>query len=203
MRPLTLLLSILCACSSVELPREHFWRLDLPASAGGELPRGGVLRVDDLQLGNALSGDCLVRATGPMHIEQRDLQRWVAPLDRLITDAVVLGLSRSRVFTLVKGAGDPGVEDHVLHGRVVEFAEQAHADGSVAQASIQFWIEDKAGIVFADEIATTVPLTGQGAEAAVRGLSQALQQVLDELVGRMRATGLLRTPIDAAPAAGK
>jgi len=198
-----LVLAWLAACGSVELPREHFWRLDLPAPAGGELPRGGVLRVDDLQLGNALSGDCLVRADGPNHLEQLELQRWIAPLDRLITEAVVLGLSRTRIFTLVKGAGDAGAEDHVLHGRVVEFGELTQGDTDVGRAVIQFWIEGKDGIALAEEIQAEVPLEGQGPEAAVRALSHALQQVLDELVGRMRAAGLLTGAIDAAPVSGK
>lgn len=193
-------LSLLAGCSSAELPREHYWRLELPGPAGGELPRGGVLRVDDLQLGNALSGDCLVRADGPLHLEQLELQRWIAPLDRLITDAVVLGLSRTRMFTLVKRAGDPGQEEHTLHGRVTEFAEQIGGERPVARAAIQFWIEGENGIVLADEIGAEVPLAGSGPEAAVRALSQAVQQVLDELVGRMRATGLLSGRIDAAPA---
>lgn len=193
----------LCSCGSVELPREHFWRLDLPAPAGGELPRGGVLRVADLQLGNALSGDCLVRADGPLHLEQLELQRWIAPLDRLITDAVVLGLARTRMFTLVKTAADPGTEDRTLHGRVTEFAEQVQGDQSIARASIHFWVENEHGVAFAEELSADVPLQGHGPEASVRALSHALQQVLDELVGRMRASGLLDGPIDAAPVPGK
>jgi uncharacterized lipoprotein YmbA len=193
----------LCACGSVELPREHYWRLDLPVQTGGELPRGGVLRVGDLQLGNALSGDCLVLADGPLHLEPLELQRWVAPLDRLITDAVVLGLSRTHMFTLVKGAADPGGEDHTLHGRIVEFAEQRAGDRAVARVVLEFWIETAAGVVFADELRAETPLVGTGAEAAVGALSQALQQVLDELVGRMRTAGVLSGSIDAAPPRGK
>ena len=189
----------LAACSSVELPREHYWRLDLPGPAGGELLRGGVLRVSDLRLGNALSGDCLVRADGPLHLETRELQRWVAPLDQLITDAVVLGLSRSHMWSLVKGAADPGIEDHTLHGRIIEFAEQRTDDGARARAVLAFWIEGPTGVVFAEEFAAAVPLEGEGAEAAVRALSQALQQVLDELVGRMRSAGVFERSIDAAP----
>ncbi len=205
-RVLTLsLLSVLSACGSVELPREHFWRLDLPAPAGGALPRGGVLRVDDLQLGNSLSGDCLVRADGPLHLEQRELQRWIAPLDRLITDAVMLGLSRTRVFTLVKSAGDPGSADHTLHGRIVEFAEVAQGDRVVGRAALQFWVEGKDGIALATEIQSEAPLTdaagapATGPEAAVRALSTALQQVLDELVGRLQQAGLLSSVVDATP----
>ncbi len=199
MRRCTLGLLLLAGCGSVELPREHFWRLDLPAPAGGELPRAGVLRVADLQLGNALSGDCLVRADGPLHLEQLELQRWIAPLDRLMTDAVVLGLSRTQMFSLVKTAGDPGPEDQTLHGRVTEFAEQIEGGSPVARAAIQFWVEGKQGIVLAEELTAEVSLAGTGPEASVRALSHALQQVLDQLVGRLRTAGLLHVPVDATP----
>ncbi|MGE3174005.1 MAG: ABC-type transport auxiliary lipoprotein family protein [Planctomycetota bacterium] len=198
--PLLALLTALPGCGSVELPREHYWRLDLPVQAGGELPRGGVLRVADLQLGNAMPGDCLVLASG-LHLEQRELQRWVAPLDRLITDAVMLGLTRSRMFTLVKGAADPGPEDRTLRGRVVEFAETLQGERAFARAVVEFWVEDQDGVVFAQEFAAERPLQGHGADAAVQALSLALQQILDELTGRMREAGMFAGGPDARPAA--
>lgn len=193
-------LAVLAGCSSVELPREHYWRLRLPEPAGGERPAGGVLRIAELQLGNALSGDCLLFADGPVHLEPRELQRWVAPLDRLITDAVLLGLSRTRMFDLVKSAADPGGEAHTLHGRIVDFAEHRQDTGAVARAVFDFWLERGGEVLFQDEFRAEVPLAGPGAEAAVTALSQALQQVLDELVGRMRAVGVFEPGIEAAPA---
>src|SRR5262245_54938351 len=95
-----LLLLLLPACGRVQLPPEGYWRLDRPAPAGGEVPRGGVLRVHDLQLANALHGDRLLVALGPARVEPRPTDHWIAPLDHLVTDAVVIGLSRTRMFSL-------------------------------------------------------------------------------------------------------
>ena len=190
---------LLAACSSVQLPREHYWRLSLGQPPGGELPRAGVLRVADLQLGNSLSGDCLLYADGEMHLEPQQLQRWVAPLDRLITDAVVLGLSRSRMFRLVKSASDPGDQDYTLHGRILDFAEHRGEAMPFARAEFAFWMEDAEGLVFQDELRAEVALIQLGPEGAVSALSQALQQVVDQLACRMRAAGVFRQHIDAVP----
>lgn len=194
------LAAVLTACSSVELPRERFWRLDVPAPTGGELPHGGVLRVSDLQLANALQGDCLLLTTGNAEMTPLDRERWIAPLDRLVTDAVVLGLSRTRMFALVKGAGDPGREDWSLHGRVADFGIHQDEGGRHGHVTFQFWVDQRDALVFQDEFTAKVPAADGSAGAGVAALSAALQQVLDQLTGRMRAAKIFDRTIDSAPA---
>jgi ABC-type uncharacterized transport system auxiliary subunit len=188
------------ACSSVELPRERFWRLDVSSPAGGQLPQGGVLRVADLQLANALQGDCLLLTTGSAEMTPLERDRWIAPLDRLVTDAVVLGLSRSRMFALVKGAGDPGREDWSLHGRVVDFGIHQDREGRHGHVTFQFWVDQRDVLVLQDEFTARVPVADASAAAGVDALSSALQQVLDQLTGRMRSARILDRSIDSAPA---
>ena len=190
---------LLAACGSVEIPRENWWRLSLPQPAGGQLPQAGVRRVADLQLGNALSGDFLVVANGPVQVIPRDLDHWIAPLDRLVTDAVVLGLSRTRMFALVKVAGDPGSQDMTLNGRIVEFAECHDGDRATGRCVVAFWIEQDGQVVLREELSAEVAMGKPGAAAAVDALSQALQEVLEELVGRMQQAGLLGAGISAEP----
>ena len=194
------LLLLAGACGSVQLPQERYWRLELPAPVGGELPRGGVLRVHDLQLGNALQGDCLLVAPGDAQLVPRLTDHWIAPLERLVTDAVVLGLSRTRMFALVKGAGDAGGEDCELHGRIIDFAEHREGAATVGRAVFDFWVECRGELRFHDEFTAAVALRGEGAGAAVMALSAALLQVLDQLAGRMRAAGLFDRTVDSAPA---
>jgi len=201
-----LLLGLFAAgCGSVQLPRERYWRLDLPVPAGSELPHGGILRVEDLQLANALHGDCLLQAIGEAQLEPLEHERWIAPLERLVTDAVVLGLSRTRSFELVKGAGDAGREDQVLHGRVVDFAVHRGGRASSAHAVFEFWLEREGQLAFHDEFAASVPLAGDGplardsAAAGVAALAQALQQVLDQLGGRMRQAGVFARAAESTP----
>lgn len=183
---------IALGCRSVEVPRERYYRLDPPAVAVDDPQRGGVLRVCDLQLGRALDGDNVLVADG-VRLEPRPLARWVAPLDRLVTDALVLGVSRARVCSLVKGAADAGVEDWTLHGRIVEFSEVHDPAQSVAKVVLELWLEDQNGrLLFHDEFAAREPLGSPDgdADAAVAALSRGLQSVVSGVVQRMRSDGL-------------
>jgi len=184
----------LSACGSVQLPREHYWRLELPAASTPGEQATRVLRVQDLQLGNSLSGDCLLVADGPSHVETRDLDRWVAPLDRLVTDAVVQGLTRAGTWALVKGGADGGAEDCVLSGRVIDFCEyRATADSPrTARAAFSFWAESNGQVLFAEELRAEVPIDAAGPEGAVRALSAALQEVVGGLDARLRTAAVLR-----------
>lgn len=191
----------LSSCSSVEVPRESWWRLDIPVAGLSANSRDAcVLRVQDLQLGNAMSGDFLIIAHGPSKLEARELDRWVAPLDRLATDAFIVGLSRSGAFSLVKGAGDGGGEDLTLHGRITDFAEHRNDDGSrAAVAAFSLWVEGRDGVRFADEFRGVAPIEGQGASASVKALSLALQQVIDQVRARIVLQSLSTANPDAAP----
>lgn len=200
------LATLLAACGSVAVPSERFYRLAAPAPAEPDASRGGVLRVQDLLLSTALDSDCLMRQHG-VELEPRPLARWVAPLDRLVTDALVLGLSRARVCDLVKGAADPGGEDWSLRGRIVDFAEVIEAAGARARVTLELWLEVDGKMVFHDEFVAERGLAGSGAEVAVDGLSSALQGVVEELIHRMRARDLFamaraRNGSPDAPAAG-
>ena len=186
---LALVLGAAAACGSVEVPAERFYRLVSPVAAVPDPGRAGVLRVQDLQLSTALDSDCLMRQDG-VRLEPRPLARWIAPLDRLVTDALVLGLSRARVCDLVKGAADPGGETWALRGRIVDFAEARGTEGAEARVTLDLWLEVGDRIVFHDEFVAARPIAGGGAEAAVAALSQGLQQVVDGLVARMRSQDL-------------
>lgn len=191
---LALLAGVLCGCGSAPLPQETFWRLSLPVAARGDGATGAVLRVHDLQLGNALQGDCLVVADGPTRLLLREHDRWIAPLDRLVTDAVVLGLSRTRLFTLVKTAGDAGAADAELRGRILEFAEIVAGDRRTARAAVEFWLEQGGEIALRDELAAEVEIDEIGAAGGVAALSQALAQIVETLAARLPGDGALARP---------
>lgn len=187
------------ACGSVAVPRERYFRLDLPTAAEPAATRGGVLRVQDLQLATALDGDCLLVQHG-VRLEPRTLERWIAPLDRLVTDALVLGLSRARVCDLVKGGGDPGAETWSLRGRIVEFAEGRSERGAEARVTLELWLEERDHLLFHDEFTAIEAVSSEGPDAAVVGLSRGLQRVVAGVVERMQAQGLFAAARAAAPA---
>jgi uncharacterized lipoprotein YmbA len=190
---------LLAACGSVVVPEERYFRLAALAAAEPDPDRGGVLRVLDLQLHTAIDADALLRQDG-LRLRPWPLCRWVAPLDRLVTDALVLSLSRARVCELVKGAGDPGGETWTLHGRIVDFAEAAGATGRAAKVGVELWLQQGEQMLLHDEFRAEVALTAVSPEAAVDGLSSGLQQVASALVTRMRAGNLFALARAAAAA---
>jgi len=185
----SILVGVLAACSSVELPVERYYRLQPGEVSEPDPMRAGVLRVHDLQLGTALDGDRLLVQTG-VRLEPRPLARWVAPLDRLVTDAMVLSLSRARVCDLVKGNADAGVETWSLHGRIVDFVEAVSGGGSEARVVLELWLERGDQLVFHDEFACVQPLQESGSEQAVTALSRGLNEIVGRVVSKMRARGL-------------
>lgn len=201
----------LAACGSVELPVERFYRLEPPAIENPDPERAGVLRVHDLQLGTALDSDRLLLQRG-VRLESRTLSRWVAPLDRLVTDSLVLGLSRARVCELVKGSADAGLETWSLHGRIVDFVEVMGDDDGTREARVrlELWLEQDGRLVFHDEfgcVETVAAATAGGtderdhdADRAVAALSRGLDRVVGDVVRRMHELDLFA--VARAQAAG-
>lgn len=185
------------ACGSVAVPEEQRYRLEWPRPAGGELPQMGVLRVLDLDVASHLQTDGLVVAEGPVRLRTCDLHRWAAPLDRLVTEALIQGLARTRMFALVKGAGDSGGEDLVLGGRVLAFEMAGGGEGVTGRAVLEAWVEQGSARRRL-ELRAEVPCRDGSPEAGVMALSAALAEVVDRLVGELRGPGW-GTGIDAAP----
>ena len=179
----------LAACGSVALPVERYYRLQLSQPEAPDPMRAGTLRVYDLQLGTALDSDRLLYQSG-VSLEPRQLARWVAPLDRLVTDALVLGLSRARVCDLVKGSADAGTETWSLHGRIVDFVEAECAEGSEARVTLELWLQHGERLVFHHEFAEVEAVITPGPDAAVVALSHGLNQVVSGVVGKMRSLDL-------------
>lgn len=190
----------LAGCSSVEVPREQFYRLELPPVSAPDPQRAGILRVQDLQLHTALDSDCLQRLDG-VRLYPRPLSRWVAPLDRLVTDALVLGLSRARVCELVKGSADPGDETWSLRGRIVDFVEVHAGDGREARVALELWLEGDRRVLFHDEFEAREAIGDGGDEAAVAALSRGVSRVVAEVVARMRGQDLFAAARSAAAGA--
>tara|TARA_R110002072_G_scaffold27804_1_gene90165 strand:- start:21983 stop:22612 length:630 start_codon:yes stop_codon:yes gene_type:complete len=184
--------ALLAACGSVDVPVERYYRLQPSQAETPDPMRAGTLRVYDLQLGTALDSDRLLFQSG-VSLEPRQLARWVAPLDRMVTDAMVLGLSRARVCELVKGSADAGTETWSLHGRIIDFVEAQTDQGSVARVALELWLEHDGQLVFHEEFVRVEPLSESGPDAAVVALSRGLNQVVEGVVAQMRSLELFAT----------
>jgi uncharacterized lipoprotein YmbA len=188
------------ACRSAAVPEELYYRLPVPPAAAAAAVRGGVLRVQDLQLGTSIDADWLLRQDG-VCVQPRPLARWVAPLDRLVTDALLLGLSRARVCELVKGAADPGHETWSLRGRILEFGEVLAGPQAVARVGLELWLEVDDRVLFHDEFVAAVPVADAATPAAVHAMGEGLQQIVRAVVERMQAQDLFAAAARARAAA--
>jgi uncharacterized lipoprotein YmbA len=193
----TAVVAFATACSSVAVPVERCYRLELPAVSSPDPQRAGILRVHDLQLHTALDSDCLQRLCGA-RLDPRPLARWVAPLDRLVTDALVVGLSRARVCELVKGGADPGDETWSLRGRILDFVEVVGTEPPHARVAIELWLEQDGRVRFHDEVVAEPPLAAPGDDALVAALSAGVATVVQGVVDRMRAQDLFAAARAAA-----
>lgn len=193
-------LVLLTGCGSVELPEQRSYRLDLPPPSGGELPRGGVLRVGEVALAADLGGDRLMLAEGPVAVRAYRHHRWAGPLERLVADAVVTGLERARCFRQVKSANARGGEDWLLTARVLEFHQAAHDGVWAGRATLDLQLVDGAGqLVFQRELSAATPMEGDDPEALVIALSRSVATILDAVVATCDECGVFDRPLDAAP----
>jgi uncharacterized lipoprotein YmbA len=174
----------LCACGSVAAPQQQRYRLEWPHPEPAPAPRLGVLRVLDLQAASHLQGEGIVVADGAVRLRQSELQLWAAPLERLVTEALTEGLSRSRVFTLVKGAGDAGGEDLILDGRLLAFEQDATR--KQAHVLLELWLERAGTQVLRTELRAEAPCPDPAPEAIARGLSSALNDAVGQLLAELR-----------------
>lgn len=182
---LVFLLGVAAACRSVELPTERAYALAAPAPAAGKAVVG-TLRVDELQIGGGVDRDRPMVRRG-VGVELRDTDRWLGPLDRLVTDAFVQGLQRSGVAGLVKGPYDGGVEDLWLHGRITEFAAIARGDALVAVVGCELWLECGGERRWSAAVLAEETVAGDGAAAIVEALSRALGTAVADCARRIRA----------------
>lgn len=179
--------ALLAACSGVELPPERYFGLtvDVEAAAPELGPAVPVLRLFDLQLAGAIDRDYPMTAAG-VELGRNELDRWIAPLDRLVTDALIVGLSRRRVAALVKGAVDPGPEQWQLHGRILEFAAVPGETGSFARVALELWLLAGDELLLRDEFAASEPIDAPGTAAAVHAAARALATVVGQVEARLR-----------------
>jgi uncharacterized lipoprotein YmbA len=173
------------ACGAVEVPTERTYRLPATSEparvAAGTNP--GVLRVQDLRLAAHVSAERLMVADGPALLRAHELDRWAGPLDRLLTDFLVLALRRTATFADVKGPLDGGAESNWLQATVRDFHYQRQGDELVAIVAVDVQLRRAAdaSLLVARELQARVPAKGSTPSAAVQALAAATEQVVAAL----------------------
>lgn len=179
---------VFAGCSSVDVPEDRFFAIEIPAAAAAA-PLVDVLRVADLSAVGAFGQDHIVITDG-VRYAPRPLERWVVPADRMLTDVLVVALSRYGVAGLVVASSDPGSASWQLHGRLLEFAEVLRDGGNVARLRLELWLTAGDELLLRREFAAEEPVGGAGVEAVVAALSRCTDRVISELVAALRTLDL-------------
>jgi ABC-type uncharacterized transport system auxiliary subunit len=175
-------------CSSVDIPEERFYAIALHEAELGE-PLVEVLRVADLQAVGAFGQDRIIVTDG-VRYAPRALERWVVPADRMVTDALIVGLSRHGVARLVVASGDAGIEDWRLHGRLLEFAEVLREGNNAIRVRAELWLVLGDVLLLRREFVAEEAVEGEGVEAVVVAFSKGVDRITAELVAALRAVDL-------------
>lgn len=196
------LLAVSVGCGSVKVPETFYYRLALPNPepvAALQVP-GPRLGIAELRLGADLAGDRMMVAGGPVAVQFFHYHRWAAPLDRMLEDALLVGLARRGRFGDVRRATLPGDCDYELAAQVLRFGVAAEADGWVADVLVAVRLaRPDGGLLFRQEFASRLPIAAREPAAAVRALSRAVGEIGAAFEAHCRAHGVFDPdPGDAA-----
>ncbi len=192
---------VLFGCGSVSLPEQHFYRLRLPEPTGGALQRAGILRVGELELSAVLAGDRLMVARGPVEMQPYEFHHWAGPLDVLVADTLVAGLSRSRCFSQVKAAGERGGEEFVLTGRVLNCHQEVNEDGWHGVVTLDLRLVDARDgrLYFQTELSRRRSATSTEPAALVLALSLAMAEIVEGILVECQRSGIFEREPDSSP----
>lgn len=187
----------LSACGTVDVPQVHLYRLrPATVTAGFEHP-SGTLGIGQITISSDLLGDQLVVRHGQVRQSTFEYHQWAAPLDRLIAEALEVGLSRTGCFDdVLLDAGTHDV-DYVLDAHVRGFHGAVRAGGWVGEATIVFRLTDSAGqTVLCTELTASRTVDRQDAESVAVALSFAIEGLIGQFLGGCETAGLFeRNPV--------
>lgn len=182
---------LFAGCGAVAVPEDFTYRLPAPEPRATDGPPVGALRVGEIDVVAELAGDRLWIADEGTRLRAYRHHLWAGPLERMVADAFVTGLVRTRRFAEVKSPTSPGSEDFVVAGRVLDF-HQVHAEGGWrARATLEVRLSrDDGTLVFQDELRADTPMSSGDPDALARALGTSVGTIVDAFVQRCERAGL-------------
>ncbi len=194
-------LLLLQSCGTVEVPDTTYYRLRLPPAAGGATLQGESIGIGAIRLSADLATDRLMVSEGPVRMHYYHYHQWAGSLDRLIGDALWLGLSRSGCFSDVVADAYSSDVDYVLDVHVHAFHLSVEDDGWHGHAAIEYRVSTPDGkTVMRREIESREPVAQHDPEGVVLALSIATDSLVDQLLGECERHGLFEREPVATPA---
>jgi len=189
--PLLLLLALPlggCLGSAPPVPRDHFYRILVPAPAHSEIPTlQGVLTVAPLEADGLLRERALLySATGVSHeMQQHDYHYWIDPPPRMLQNQLI-DFMRSSGMAAAVVAPDLHVEaDYTLSGRVKRLERLLGGGPPRVVAELELDLVENATkrLILVRSYTAEVPSTDESVVASIAALNTALSQIFESFLG--------------------
>lgn len=179
------------ACGS--LPQTHYYRLALSARDAPNAARAGTLTIGTLSADGAYADDRIVYRASPYRLDYYNYHRWSAPPARALTDYLRDAYDRTGLFDRVTHQLD-GSDSAVLSGRVIEFDEVDHPDGSWSgrvELELELLDTRSSAVLWQRRFREVEPIRARNPEGLAAALSAIMGRIVresaSELAGALRA----------------
>ena len=176
-----------CLGSAPPVPRDHFYRILVPAPAHSEIPTlQGVLSVAPLEADGLLRERALLySATGVSHeMQQHDYHYWIDPPPRMLQNQLIDFMRSSGMATAVV-APDLRVEaDYTLSGRVKRLERLLGGGPPRVVAELELDLVENATkrLILVRSYTAEVPSTDESVTASIVALNTALSQIFESFL---------------------
>jgi cholesterol transport system auxiliary component len=189
-----LLLALLSGCIQLERPGPERDTYALrPAAPEPRLePSGPVLDLRSLRISPLFDQRTFVYRIGEDEYRSDYYHLFLVDPGAMITDAIARRLRGTGLFRQVTVDGGLGEPDYLLTGEVDELYgddRPAHPPEAVLALELRLAAVAEGGLrpVFSHRYRRTIPLGGRSAEALVGGWNRALEEILADLAGDLKA----------------
>jgi ABC-type uncharacterized transport system auxiliary subunit len=178
--------AVVFGCASSPAPRDHYYRIDVPAPARLQAPKlAGVLEVDRLRTEAVSHGRHILyrEASRPNAIMQHAYHYWVDPPGLMLQDVLADYLQAAGVARKIVTPGIHVDSDYSLSGRIARL-ERITGSGARVVVEIEFTLvrDEGRGLLLHEIYREERPTSGRAVEDAVAAFDQAITAILQQLV---------------------
>ncbi|MFZ6657953.1 PqiC family protein [Undibacterium sp. TJN19] len=192
---LSLAILSLSACTTPVI--EHFYRLNYPVAALSTAEPKYELLIASVKLPDAVNRPQLVIQKSATESLVSDEQRWVAPLDEQITQALIAHLRTQLPEAWMSSEASAGT---VASANLPRYHLKIQIDQLLIQSGDQLTLEatwllqdGSRKLLKRDRNVFTIRLNGQGYEAVAPAVSEAVLQLSSQLVKTVQSNSKLAT----------
>lgn len=175
---------ILTACSSAEVPKDTFYRLDIGIRPlGGQLVLDGVVEVERFRADGVISARAIAQSDAKGHVSTYHYHYWAEPPVDMLQDALIDYLRAGLVARHVVRPQLRMAEDYLITGEIKRLERDLSAEPAVLlslELGLKRVADDK--ILVLKNYSRRLKQQGDDVGGAVAALQAALQEIYSEFL---------------------